>query len=73
MNLTSDFGIQNGGSNMVDMKFLKLYDFRISLYSTVFEVVDYEFDFRFSEFIMADPIWKTYNFGNPAIFVELCT
>ena len=29
---------------MVDLKFWKLYDFRISLYSTVFEVADYEFD-----------------------------
>ena len=30
---------------MVDMKFWKLYDFRISLYSTVFEVADYEFGY----------------------------
>ena len=44
---------------MVDMKFWKLYDFRISLYSTVFEVADYEFDIGFSEFKMTDPIWRT--------------
>ena len=43
----------------MDMKFGKPYDFRITLYSTVFEVADYEFDFGFSEFKMADPIWRT--------------
>ena len=53
---------------MVDMKFWKLYDFRISLYSTVFEVADYEFKIGFSEFKMADIIiWK------PNDFVELST
>ena len=35
---------------MVDMKFWKLYDFRITLYSGVFEVADYEFQIRFSKF-----------------------
>ena len=44
---------------MVGMKFWKLYDFRISLYSAVFEVADYEFDIGFSDFKMADPIWRT--------------
>ena len=55
------------------MKFWKLYDFRISLYSTVFEVADYEFDIGFSEFKIADPIWWTYYLGNPTIFVEPST
>ena len=31
---------QNGGSNMADMKFRKLYDFRTTLYSGVFGVAD---------------------------------
>ena len=44
---------------MADIKFWKLYDFRISLYSMVFEVADYEFDIGFPEFEMADPIWRT--------------
>ena len=44
---------------MVDMKFWKLYDFGITLYSMVFDVADYEFVIGFSEFKMADPIWRT--------------
>ena len=44
---------------MVHMEFWKLYDFRISLYSTVFEVADYEFDIGFAEFKMTDPVWWT--------------
>ena len=44
---------------MVDMKFWKLYDIRITLYSGVFRVADYEFDIGFSEFKMANPIWRT--------------
>ena len=59
MNLTSDFRIQNGGSNMADIIFWKANDFRGTLYSKVFEVADYEFDIRFPEFKMADPIWWT--------------
>ena len=43
---------------MADMKFWKLYDFRKSRYSTVFDVADYEFDIGFLEFKMADPIWR---------------
>ena len=35
---------------MVDMKFWKLYDFRISLYSGVFGVTDYEFQIEFLKF-----------------------
>ena len=47
---------------MVDIKFWKLYDFRITLYSEVFGVADHEFRIVFSEFRIADPIWQTYNF-----------
>ena len=56
---------------MVGMKFRKLYDFRISPYSTVFEVADYEFDIGFSEFEMVNPIWRTSYFENATNFVEL--
>ena len=44
---------------MADIIFSKPNDFRGTYYSKVFEVADYEFDIRFSEFKMADPIWKT--------------
>ena len=50
---------RNGGYNMADMTFWKLYDFRTTLYSGVFGVADYKFQFGFSEFHIADPIWKT--------------
>ena len=43
---------------MVDMKFLKLYDFRITLYWGVFGLADYEFQIGFSEFIIANLIWQ---------------
>ena len=39
--------------------FWKANDFRGTLYSKVFEVADYELNFGFSEFKMADPIWQT--------------
>ena len=42
---------------MADIIFWKANDFRGTLYSKVFEVADYEFDIRFSEFKIADPIW----------------
>ena len=35
---------------MVDMKFSKLYDFRINLYSGVFGVADYECEIGFLKF-----------------------
>ena len=35
---------------MVDMKFWKLYDIRITLYSGFFGVADYEFQIGFSKF-----------------------
>ena len=44
---------------MVDMKFWKLYDCRITLYSGVFGAADYEFQIVFSEFRIADLIWQT--------------
>ena len=44
---------------MVDMKFLKLYGFRITLYLGVFGVANYEFQIVFSEFRIADLIWRT--------------
>ena len=44
---------------MVDTKFWKLYDFRITLYSGVFRVADYEFQIVFSEFRIANLIWQT--------------
>ena len=44
---------------MVDIKFWKLYDFRLTLYSAVFGVADYEFQILFSEFRIADLIWQT--------------
>ena len=44
---------------MSDMQFWKPYDFRETLYSEAFGVADYEFDIGFSEFKMADPIWRT--------------
>ena len=44
---------------MADIIFWKANDFRGTLYSKVFEVADYEFDIVFSEFKMADPIWRT--------------
>ena len=43
---------------MVDIIFWKPNDFR-GPYSKVFEVADYGFDIRFSEFKMAAPIWRT--------------
>ena len=46
-------------SNMPDMQFWKPHDFRETLYSEAFVVIDYESDFGFSEFKMADPIWRT--------------
>ena len=61
------FGIQNGGHNILETN-----DIRGTLYPKVFEVADYEFDIGFSEFKMADPIWRTWYFGIPTIFVELC-
>ena len=39
--------------------FWKPNDFRGTLYSKVFEVADYKFDIGFSEFKMADSIWRT--------------
>ena len=57
------FGIQNGGPNMADIIFWKANDFRGTLYSTVFEVADYEFDIIISEFNMAAIIfWKHNDF-----------
>ena len=47
---------------MVDMKFWKLYDIRIILYSTAVKVADYEFDIRFSEF--SDFRMSQYSFGS---------
>ena len=44
---------------MVDMKFWKLYDIRITLYSGVFGVADDEFQIVFSEFCIIDLIWQT--------------
>ena len=44
---------------MVDMKFRKLYDFRITQCSGVFGVADYEFQIVFSEFRIADLTWQT--------------
>ena len=44
---------------MVDMKFWKLYDLSITLYSGVFGVADYEIQIVFLEFRIADPIWQT--------------
>ena len=44
---------------MADIIFCKPNDFRGTLYSKVFEVANYEFHIRFSEFEMADPIWRT--------------
>ena len=44
---------------MAATKFWKANDFRGTLYSKFFEVADYEFDIRFSEFKMAAPIWWT--------------
>ena len=44
---------------MVNIIFWKANDCHITLYSKVFEIADYEFDIRFSEFKMADPIWRT--------------
>ena len=35
---------------MVDIKFWKLYDIRITLYSGVFRVTDYEFQIGFLKF-----------------------
>ena len=58
---------------MADIIFLKPNDFRGTLYTKVFEVADYEFDIGFSKFKLKDPIWRTQYFGNPTIFVELCT
>ena len=44
---------------MADIILWKPKDFRGTLYSKVFEVADYEFDIRYSEFKTADPIWRT--------------
>ena len=44
---------------MADIIFWKSNDFRGTLYSRAFEVADYEFDIGFSEFEMADLIWRT--------------
>ena len=44
---------------MTDKIFCKPNDFRGTLYSKVFDVADYEFDNGFSEFKMADLIWRT--------------
>ena len=41
---------------MVAMKFRKLYDIRITLYSKVSEVADCEFNIGFSFFELAGPI-----------------
>ena len=41
---------------MADIIFWNANNFRGTLCSKVFEVADYEFDIRFSEFKMADPI-----------------
>ena len=57
-------GIQNGGRNMVDIIFWAPNDFRGTLYSRAFGIVDYEFDIGFPFFEMADPIWRTWHFGN---------
>ena len=43
---------------MSGMQFLKPHDFRETLFSEAFGVVDYEFDIGFSELKMADPIWR---------------
>ena len=67
------FGIQNGGPNMADIIFWKSNDFRGTLYSRVFGVANYEFDIGFIFFEMADPIWRTWNFGNSTIFEQFCT
>ena len=37
---------RNGWSNMADMKFWKLYDFRTTLYSGVFGVTNFKLDFQ---------------------------
>ena len=58
---------------MSEMQFWKPHDFRETLYLKAFEVADYEFDIGFSEFKMADSIWRAKYFGNPTIFVELCS
>ena len=44
---------------MADITFWKPNDFRETLDSKVFEVATYEFVIGFSEFKMADPIWRT--------------
>ena len=44
---------------MADIIFWKANDVRGTSYSKAFEVADYEFDIRFSEFKIADPICKT--------------
>ena len=44
---------------MADIIFVKDNDFRGTMYAKVLEVAVYEFDIRFSEFKMADPIWWT--------------
>ena len=44
---------------MSDMQFWKPHDFRENQNSEVFDVADYKFDIGFSEFKMADPIWRT--------------
>ena len=44
---------------MAGIIFWKPNDFRGTLYSKVLEVAGYEFDIGFSEFKMADPIWRT--------------
>ena len=60
-------------SKMSDMQFWKSHDFREILYLEAFGVAEYGFDIGFLEFKMADSIWRTQYFGNPRIFVELCT
>ena len=57
---------------MVDMKFWELYDFRITLYSRVFGVADYEFQIGFLEFHIADLIWQTQNFEIYLVLSKFC-
>ena len=44
---------------MSDIQFWKPHDFRETLNSEAFGVDDYEFDIGFTEFKMADLIWRT--------------
>ena len=67
------FGIQNCRPNMMDIIFWKPNDFRGTLYFRAFGVADYEFDIGLLFFGMADPISRTWNFGNSTILPQLCT